>query len=186
MKILLIACLAACLGGCSAPNFVGDAAPISQVEETPDRFELPARFALARSVYGHAIPAGADEAALWTDLAERASSLGSFTPLVSSGMPSARGGTAALIETARQQRYAYLILLRMQPETGSADIVLYHTASGGVMATAQAVSPAGGRRGFWGGPIRNPAQLERVTADIAQAALPVVEEMLRGIARRPG
>jgi hypothetical protein len=72
----------------------------------------------------------------------------------------------------------------MYPATGSADVALLHIGSGGVMATARAVSPNGGRRGFWGGQIRNPARLERATLKIAQTIAPVVEEMLRGAATR--
>lgn len=72
----------------------------------------------------------------------------------------------------------------MHPSAGSADIALYHVGSGGLMATAQAVSPAGGRRGFWGERIRNPRKFQRTTLKIAQATAPVVEEMLRGVVER--
>lgn len=61
---------------------------------------------------------------------------------------------------------------------------LYHVGSGGVMATTQAVSEFGRQRGFWGGNIRNPRRLERATLRITRAALPAVEEILRGLEAR--
>lgn len=184
MKHVLITCILVLLSACSSPSFVGDAPPVPVTSTTPERFELPARFAVARIVYGSPQAAGATEAALWTDLAHRAARLGTFAPLVTGDGGYARGDRGSLVETARAQRYRYLIELRMDPATGSADIVLVHVGSGGVMATAQAVSPSGGQRGFWGGQIGSPARLERVTLNIAQAAVPVVEDMLRGAAER--
>lgn len=148
MKYMLIVCLAALLSACSTSSFVGDAPPVRMTDQTPGHFELPARFALARTVYGAAQPAGAEETALWADLVKRADSLGSFTPLVSGASLQAGSRQDNLIAIARRQRYKYLMLVRMHPETGSADVVLYHVGSGGVMATAQAVSPGGGQRGF--------------------------------------
>ena len=72
----------------------------------------------------------------------------------------------------------------MRPPTGSANVWLYDVASGGLMATAQAVFPTGGANGFWGGRITNPSRLDRVTLRIAEATAPKVEELLRGVAER--
>lgn len=184
MNRIIIVCFAALLCACTSPSFVGDAPPVVVTSQTPDHFELPARFAFARIVYGATQAAGADEMALWTDLADRAEGLGSFAPLVAGVPLRMRGSRTNLIETAREQRYNYLILVQMYPSTGSADVVLYHVGSGGVMATVQAISHLGGMRGFWGGQIRNPARLERATLAIAQAAVPSVEDMLRAAALR--
>lgn len=76
----------------------------------------------------------------------------------------------------------YLVLVQMFPSTGSTDVALVDVGSGGVMATVQAVSPAGGPRGFWGGQIGNPSRLEGATLNIARATAPAIEEMLRGVA----
>ncbi len=184
MKLLIILCFTALLGACNNPSFVGDAPPVPVTSRTPEHFELPARFALARVVYGTTQTASAEEAALWTDLADRAKSLGSFAPLIGGVPLRVYGRGSNMIETARAQRFNYLILVQMHPSTGSADVVLYDVGSGGVMVTMQAVSPDGGQRGFWGGHIRNPARLERATLRIAQAAVPAVEEVLRGVAKR--
>lgn len=184
IKAIVVVCLAALLSACSMANFVGDAPPVPVTSQTPDKFELPARFAVARSVYGLTQAASAKEMVLWSDLADRAASLGSFTPLVS-GLPlNMRGGENQLLKAARQQRYDYLLLIQMYPTTGSADVVLYHVGSGGVMATMQAVSPSGGQRGFWGEQITNPARLDRVTFAIAEVTVPAVEEVLKGAALR--
>jgi hypothetical protein len=184
MKLLIIICFTALIGACSSPNFVGDAPPVPVTSRTPEHFELPARFAFARVVYGTTQTAGAEEAALWTDLADRSKALGSFAPLIGGVPLQVYGKYANLIETARAQRFNYLILVKMNPSTGSADIVLYDVGSGGVMVTMQAISPDGGQRGFWGGRIRKPARLERATLKIAKAAVPAVEEVLRGVAKR--
>lgn len=184
MRLFTIALLFAVLGACSEPAFIGDAPPIRVTSKTPSHFELPARFAVARIVYGRVQPAGAKEATLWKDLANRSSSIGTFAPLINADARHRYANKKQLIQTARDQRYNYVLLLHMFPETGSVDIVLVHVGSGGVMATAQAVSPAGGQRGFWGGQIRNPARLERVTQRIAKAAEPATEKMLRGVALR--
>lgn len=184
MKSIVVTCFLIFLGACSAPSFVGDAPSVPVTSSTPDHFELPARFALARVVYGRTQAAGAEEAELWTDLASRSEKLGSFTPLVAGDANYRYSNMNTLVKAAREQRYKYLLLVRMFPATGSADVALLHTGSGGVMATAQAVSPNGAQRGFWGGQIRNPARLERATLKIAQAAVPVVEEMLRGVSKR--
>ena len=184
MKFMIVICSIALLCACSSPNFVGDAAPVPVTSTTPDHFELPARFAVARYVYGQTQTSGAKEAALWTDLAHRAKDLGSFTPLISSDQPYQSGPRTHMIESARQQRYTYLLVVRMNPSEGSADVSLVHVGSGGVMATAQATSPSGGQKGFWGGRINNPARLDRQTLKIAQSTLPIVEEMLRGAALR--
>lgn len=184
MKLFVTACFIVFLGGCSSPSFVGDARPVPVTSSTPDHFELPARFALARVVYGRTQAAGAEEAELWTELANRAESLGSFATLVAGDANYRYSNRNSLVHTAREQRYTYLLLVRMYPATGSADIALLHTGSGGVMATARAVSPNGGQRGFWGGQIRNPSRLERATLNIAKATVPVVEEMLRGVSTR--
>ncbi|NRB00478.1 MAG: hypothetical protein HRU32_11765, partial [Rhodobacteraceae bacterium] len=82
------------------------------------------------------------------------------------------------------QRYRYILRVAMEPSTGTADVVLIDVGSGAVMATARATSPIGGERGFWGGRIGNTAQRNRVTYEIAQATLPVVEDILRGAAQR--
>jgi len=184
MKLLIILCFAALVGACDIPNFVSDAPPVAVTSRAPEHFALPARFALARVVYGETQPASAEEAALWTDLADRAKGLGSFAPLISGTPLQVYGKYANLIETARAQRFNYLILVQMHPSTGSADVVLYDVGSGGVMVTTQAISPVGGKRGFWGGEIRKPARLERATLQIAQVAIPAVEEVLRGVAER--
>ncbi|WP_162798478.1 hypothetical protein [Sulfitobacter sp. SK012] len=184
MKLMMIVYLAALLSACSMPTFVGDAPPIPVTSKTPDHFELPARFAFARVVYGATQAAGMRETALWTDLPNQAERLGSFSLLIGGNVHRWSATRANLIETARKQRFNYLLVVRMHPETGSADVALLHVGSGGVMATAQAVSPSGGRRGFWGGRIKNPSRLQRATLKIAQATAPVVEEMLRGAAER--
>jgi hypothetical protein len=184
MKLILIVCFAALLSACSVPAFVGDAPSVPVTNSTPDYFELPARFALARVVYGTTQAAGVEEAELWEDLADRAVGLGSFAPLITGKANGRYANRTNLIEAAREQRYNYLLLVRMHPATGSADVSLFHVGSGGVMATVQAVSPAGGQRGFWGGRISNPARLERTTLKIAQATAPSVEEMLRGAGMR--
>ncbi len=184
MKLTVFALLAALLGACSAPHFVGDVPPVPVTEHTPDRFELPARFAVARVIYGRLEAPGAREANLWNNLAARSESLGSFTPLVTYKSNGRYVTEASLIEAAREQRYRYLLMVRMNPEAGSADIALFDVGSGGVMATAQAISPEGGQRGFWGDNIRNPARLERLTMKIATAAFPSVENLLNGVAER--
>jgi hypothetical protein len=184
MKLMIIVCFATLLSACSIPTFVGDASSISETSTTPDHFELPARFAFARVVYGATQAASTKEAALWEDLSHRAEKFGSFSPLISGNVHRGSATRTNLIETARNQRYQYLLVVRMNPETGSADMIILHVGSGGVMATAQAVSLSGGRRVFWGGRINNPARLQRVTLEIAQATAPVVEEMLRGAAER--
>lgn len=128
--------------------------------------------------------AGPQEEALWADLAVRSGSIGSFSPLLTNDNGGWRVTEADLIKTARQQRYNYLLTVRMDPETGSANIALLDVASGGVMATAQALAPSGGQHGIWGGEINNPARLERATLRIAKAAVPTVEDILLGAARR--
>ncbi|MEO9648554.1 MAG: hypothetical protein ABJ360_20750 [Roseobacter sp.] len=188
MKLMLIACFSALLSACAVPSFVGDAAPVSVTNRTPDHFELPARFAVARVVHGRSQTAGAKEAALWADLAERVESFGSFTPLVDPILVGRkrynRYNQKNLIETARTQRYKYLLLVRMYPSTGSSDATIVHVGSGGVMATVQTISPEGGQRGFWGGRINNPRRLDRATFKIAKTTIPAVEDMLRGAAER--
>lgn len=184
MKLWIFVCLAALLSACTVPSFVGDARPVPETSVTPDHFDLPARFAVARVVYGRVQAAGTEEAELWTEMANRAEGLGSFAPFINGSSLYLHNGRKTLIETARTQRYNYLLVVQMYPSSGSAEIVLYHVGSGGVMATAQAVSPAGGQNGFWGNEIRNPARLERATLRIARATMPTVEEMLRGVALR--
>lgn len=184
MKSLAIAAIVALLGACSAPHFVGDAPPVPVTSRAPDHFDLPARFAVARVVYRRVQAAGAEEEALWKDLAERSSGLGSFAPLITSDAVGWYDTEASLVEAARQQRYNYLLVVRMYPATGSADVALMDVGSGGVMATAQAVAPSGGQHGFWGGEINNPARLERATLRIAKATIPTVEEILRGAVDR--
>ena len=185
MKLLQIAFFVALLGACSTPHFVADAPQVPVTSQTPDHFELPARFAVARVVYGRTQAAGVEEEALWKDLAERSDSAGSFTSLIISDVGYYRYVTEAnLIEAARQQGYNYLLLVRMSPATGSADVVLLDVGSGGVMATAQAVTPSGGLRSFWGGEINNPARLDRATLKIAEATIPTVEEILLGAIKR--
>lgn len=181
MKQFAIFLSLAILSACSAPNFVTDAPVVPTTSTAPDYFELPARFAVARTVYGRPHASGSEEAAIWEQLANRSKDLGSFTPLVTQ---KTHFRESALVAHARQQRYNYLLLVRMDPALGAADIVLFDTASGAVMATAQAVSPNGGQRGFWGGRIRNPARLERATLKIAEAAVPVVDQLLRGVVKR--
>jgi hypothetical protein len=184
MRPVAIAILVALLGACSSPHFVGDAPAVAATTQTPTHFELPARFAVARVVYGRAQAAGAEEAALWQDLAQRSERLGSFTPLVPGESSGWRVAEADLIKAARQQRYDYVLLVRMYPATGSADVALLDVGSGGTMVTARAVAPSGGQNGFWGGEINNPARLERVTLKIAKATIPTVEEVLVGVVER--
>ncbi|MEP2892398.1 hypothetical protein [Tateyamaria sp.] len=180
MKPMLFACCAALLSACAAPSFVGDAAPITITTETPEHFDLPARFAVARVVYGSTHPAGAEETSLWTDLADRAAEIGSFTPLVTGDSNRRYWSNPNLVENARTQRYDYLIKVQMYPSEGSAEVTLFHTGSAGVMATVQVASPGRGQRGFWGGRIKNPARLDRATLKIAKSTIPKVEDMLNG------
>ena len=77
-----------------------------------------------------------------------------------------------------------MLLVAMDPLTGSADISLLHVGSGAVMATTRAVAEEGGRRGFWGGRINNPNKLRRVTARITRASVPKIENMFQGIVER--
>ena len=184
MKRMIFVCLAALLSACSVPSFVGDAPPVAVTSVTPEHFEFPARFAFARVVYGLSQSAGPEEMEIWTDLADRMEGFGSFAPLVAGETGLRHQYRSNLIETAREQRYRYLILVRMDPSSGSADVSLLHTGSGGVMATVQASASTGGQRGFWGGRIRNPGRLDRATLKIAKATAPKVEDMLRGAALR--
>jgi len=184
VKPMAIAAFVALLSACSAPHFVGDAPPVPVTSHTPEHFELPARFALARVVYGRTQAPSTEEEALWEGLAKRSESLGSFTPLITNDIRRWYDTEKDLIEAARQQRYNYLLIVRMYPSTGSADVALLDVGSGGVMATAQAVAKTGGQNGFWGGEINNPARLERATLKIAKAALPTVEEILLGAVNR--
>lgn len=184
MKHVLIVGLAALLCACSEPSFVIDAPPVPAVTQTPDYFELPARFALARSVYGAYQPSSTDETALWSDLADKYDHIGEFFPLVLSGNRTLNLPENALLDAARAQRFNYLILVRMNPATGTADILLFHVGSGGLMATARAADPSGGRKGFWGGRINNPKRLEQSTLRISHASVPTVETMLRGVESR--
>ncbi len=184
MKLYAAILIVGFLTACSPTHFVGDADRVPVTSTAPSHFDLPARFALARVVYGSPQPASRKEAALWEDLANRASRFGSFSPLVVGDYGYRSGDTGYLVDRAREQRYDYVLLVRMRPASGSADIVLVHAGSGGVMATAQAISPDGGQRGFWGGEIRNPRKLDRATLKIAQEAVPAVEELLRGMVER--
>jgi hypothetical protein len=181
MKRYAVALGLVILGACSTQSFVTDAQPVLTTSTAPDYFELPARFAVARIVYGRPQAASSAEATIWEELANRYEGLGSFTPLVTKAT---HASSKALVKSALEQRYNYLLLVRMHPSLGTADIVLFDTGSGAVMATAQAVSPDGGQRGFWGGPIQNPARLERTTLKIAEAAAQVVDELLRGVIKR--
>ncbi len=105
MKLVIVAFLVALLGACSTPNFVGDAPPVPVTSETPPYFELPARFALARVVYGVPQAAGVEETALWTELADRSETLGSFAPLVSVASLYARASPAnMMIRVVREPR----------------------------------------------------------------------------------
>jgi len=184
MKFFVMTALVALLGACAPPHFVGDAPPVPVTSQAPDHFRLPARFAVARVVYGREQAPGIREQELWNDLAKRSASMGSFTPLASSDKNWRNTTAASLIEAARQQRYNYLLMVRMYPATGSANVELIDVGSGGVMATAQALAPGGGRNGFWGGEINNPSRLERATLNIAKATIPTVEEILRGAVGR--
>lgn len=170
------------------PVFVADQPPVQRTQTPPDHFELPARIALARTVYGAPRPAGAAEAALWEDLARRAAAMGEFVPLTgrAPGRDLRGDPLAALMDEAFDKRARYLMLVEMQPQTGTADIALYHVGSAAVMASARAVSPRGGARGTWGWRITNPARLDRVTLPIARAALPEVEALLEGMLERRG
>jgi len=173
----------ACLGACTTANFIGDGPPIEITEQTPDAFELPARIGLARLVYGQISPVGAREAALWEDLITRAKDIGTFQPLLPIGMPGPLREDA-LISAAREQRFDYLLVVAMNPRTASADLLILHVGSGGLMASAQAVADQPGQNGFWGGQIRNPSRLRRVALGIAQAAQPEVEALLQGMIER--
>lgn len=184
MKHLIFALFAALLGACSSPDFMIDARPVPVTTKTPDHFVLPARFAVARTVYGNLQAAGAKEQALWQDLLARSDSIGTFVPLITGDSRNWHRDEADLIKEARLQRFNYLLLIQMEPSTGSAEISLWDVSSGGVMATAQAVTPSGGQNGFWGNQINNPARLKRATLKIATAAIPVVEEILLGVVER--
>lgn len=184
MRNFIGICLAILLSACGTPNFVGDARPVPVVSETPDRFVLPARFAFARLVYGRVQVASAEETDLWAGIFTRARGIGSFTPIITPETTPVYASSANLVEAARAQRYNYLLLIRIDPATGSADIVLFHVGSGGVMATAQAVSPEGGQYGFFGGEILSQRRLNRATLRIAEATAPILEELLDGVARR--
>ncbi|MEO9514458.1 MAG: hypothetical protein ABJH45_26720 [Paracoccaceae bacterium] len=183
MKQVIFACITALLSACT-PHFVGDAPPIHTVSKAPDHFELHARFAYARIVYGKVEPAGPEEAALWTDVTGRAAQLGNFAPLITDQASASWNDKRTLVDKARDQRFNYLLVVRIHPSNGSADVNLYHTGSGEVMATAQTPTPVAGKNGFWGGRIKNPGKLERRTLKIAQATAPTVEELLRGVAER--
>lgn len=184
MKRMLLIWMLAVLSACAAPTFVADAPVVPATGKTPDYFELPARFAVLRMVYGSPQQAGAKEAEIWQDLAEKYQAIGHFSPLVQASNQLRRTETDSLIETARKQRYNYLFVVSMHPGEGTADITLYHVGSGGLMATATAADPNGGRNGFWGGYINNPKRLERRTLSIARATVPQMEAMLKGIAKR--
>ena len=110
----------------------------------------PTYAALAPVVYGRIQAPGTEEEALWEDLAKRSESLGSFAPLIASDVSRWYVTEENLIKVARQQCYNYLLIVRMYPSTGSADIALLDVGSGGVMATAQAVAKNGGQNGFRG------------------------------------
>ncbi|MEM6311501.1 MAG: hypothetical protein AAF754_15780 [Pseudomonadota bacterium] len=184
MKRLILFCLIALISGCDPVLFVGDSPRIQKTNQTPDYFELPARFAYAQLVYGASQSASAREAELWSELAGQAERIGTFNRLLATPRYHREGPKALLLDAALDQRFNYLLLLTMHPSTGSADIEFFHVASGGVMATATARSPQGGRNGFWGGRIRNPKRLERQTFRIAEAAMPVVVDMLNGVKER--
>lgn len=170
---------ALCLSACDVPTFIGDAPAVAQSSATPEHFTLPARFALVRTVYGVPRAASAREAELWSQLSNRADEVGVFAPLRYNG----RSGSA-MFEAAREQRFNYVIVVRYLPSTGAAQIDLFDAASGGLMATADAVSDQGGARGFWSWRISNTARLDRVTYRIAEAAHPQVEAMLQGVIER--
>lgn len=182
--VFLVAAVIVLLGACSAPMFVTDAEVVKITTKTPGHFELPARFALVRTVYGYQHAATSEEQELWADVADRFAALGQFSPLIV-GSPVRRFGAGRqLIEAARVQRYNYLLLVAIDPATGTADVSLFHVGSGGVMATARATVPEGGRIGFWGGRINNPNRLARVSERIARASISTVEELLRGVVER--
>ncbi len=183
MKRIIIAAALSLLTACSGANFIADAPPVPVTSQVPDHFELPARFALVRLVYNQPEPAGFDETALWDALAERSASLGQFSAL-QIGRRSNGSPLEHYLNTARQQRFNYMIVTSMDPNTGSAQVSLYDVGSGGLMATSDAVTERGGQRGFWGGSIRNPARLERATLRIARAVLPEIEELLQGVVDR--
>ena len=181
LKVVLLVVVSACS---LPPNFISDASPVPVVAQTPDHFELSARFAFVRSVYGRAQPAGGAEAELWEELIEDYSRLGTFSPFVGEYPIFYIHDRTKMLETARAQRFNYLIVTDMNPTTGAADVRLFHVGSGGLMATTRAVSEFGGQRGFWGGKIRNLRRLERATLRIARAAVPSVEKLLDGIEAR--
>jgi hypothetical protein len=182
--IFFAAALFALLSACTMPSFPIDADPIEITTETPDHFELPARFAVVRTVYGQTHAPREDEAALWENLAERYQNMGEFSVLVTAEGQYLGRDHEALVNAARAQRYNYILLVAISPATGSANISVLDVGSGGVMATAQAHSPESGRRGFFGGRIYNPRRLAYVTYRIANNSLPVVEQVLQGIIAR--
>ena len=184
MKYVLILALAALLAACSGPHFIADAPPVRATTETPDNFEMPARFAIVRMVYNQPQSAGYEEAGLWESLAQRSSAMGTFHALQIGPRNYRPNQLDHMLNEARQQRFNYMIVNAMNPSNGSAQVAVYDVASGGLMATTSAVTRAGGQRGFWGGPIRNPTRLNRVTLSIAEAALPNVEALLRGMVER--
>lgn len=186
MRSFLILAALSLFAACSPPNFVSDAEPIRITSQTPDHFELPARFALVRLVYNQVQPASHAEAALWSDLADRSAAVGHFSELQTHRGRYWSGDLDQLLVQAREQRFNYLIINTLNLDSGSAQVAVYHVGSGGLMATTRAVSEAGGRRGFWGGRIRNPALLDRTTLRITNALLPEVEVLLRGMLDRQG
>ena len=69
MKHLILIVFTVLLAACSDPRFVADAPAVPKTSNTPKHFDLPARFAYVRTVYGAQSAAGAKESALWADLA---------------------------------------------------------------------------------------------------------------------
>lgn len=183
-SILCIVLAASLLSACADATFVTDAAPVEVSAETPDHFELPGRFALVRTVYGRETGASQSELDMWAEIAERHRAMGHFSPLVSGNTFNRLAGRQSLIETAREQRFTYLLLMAISPGAGTSNISLYHVGSGGVMATARASVPGQARRGFWGGRIRNPQRLARVAEKIVLGSSATVENMLLGVAMR--
>ena len=192
MRLALAAVLL--LAACST-DFPMDASPVTVLAtppgdqaQAPAPLRLPARIGLARTVYGNLASPSGDERAMWEDLATRAASFGSLVPL-NAGLH-VPDWTQSRIDNLRnlaaQQRLPYLLLVDLDPARGIASASFLDVTTGAVFATAEAASPDGGARGFWGGPIRNPDRLARVTGTLSRALLPEVEAMLTGLAARAG
>ena len=168
------------VSACGGTHFTMDAPPVARTSQAPDHFDLPSRFAVVRTVYGQPAHASGPEALLWDGLAQTHENIGTFVPLT---LPNSQR-LDAMAEAARAQRFPYLMILALEPGTGTGEARLIHTGSGAVMAAAHASTESGGRNGFWGGRILNTPRRDRVSLRIAEALAPEVEALLDGMQAR--